>query len=298
MNKQLFFPVLGLAVICLAIFTGCEGGGSSSATATSNNGFQYTHHIQKNGVKPQPGDQVYFHYQVFLDDSLLQASYGKQQPNLRLPTPEEIKLQPDPVVDVLSVMSVGDSITVVQSLDSLPQRPPGFEKFDNLVYSVTLYDIKSEEDYKLIAEEEQKEREAELAKQYEDTKVTGEQFLAENKTKAGVKTTASGLQYLVIKEGTGKQPSATSNVEVHYHGTTPEGVVFDSSVDRGESISFFLNQVIPGWTEGVQLMKEGAKYKFFIPQELAYGANAPQGGQGPIKPFMPLVFEVELIKVN
>jgi len=102
-----------------------------------------------------------------------------------------------------------------------------------------------------------------------------------------------------LKEGTGKaHPTATDKVEVHYHGTTPEGVVFDSSVDRGQTISFGLNQVIKGWTEGVQLMTVGAKYKFFIPQELAYGANAPGGGSGAIKPFMPLVFEVELFKIG
>lgn len=141
---------------------------------------------------------------------------------------------------------------------------------------------------------QQKEQET----MYASVKEEGLKFLEANKANEGVQVTASGLQYVVMKEGSGKQPTETSNVTVHYHGTTPDGTVFDSSVDRGETIDFQLNQVIPGWTEGVQLMKEGAKYKFFIPQELAYGANAPQGGQGPIKPFMPLVFEVELIKVN
>lgn len=132
--------------------------------------------------------------------------------------------------------------------------------------------------------------------QFGDVKVQGEKFLEDNKSKAGVKITASGLQYIVMKEGKGKQPSQESDVEVHYHGTTPDGTVFDSSVERGESITFNASQVIPGWTEGLQLMKEGAKYKFFIPQELAYGANPRPGG--PIKPFMPLVFEVELIKIK
>lgn len=108
--------------------------------------------------------------------------------------------------------------------------------------------------------------------------------------------TASGLQYVVLKEGTGPKPTATSNVTVHYHGTTPDGTVFDSSVERGEPVPLSLNQVILGWTEGLQLMKEGGKYRFFIPQELAYGANPRPGG--PIKPFMPLVFEVELIQIN
>jgi FKBP-type peptidyl-prolyl cis-trans isomerase len=146
--------------------------------------------------------------------------------------------------------------------------------------------------------EEMAKRQKEQEAMYGSVKEQGLQFLEDNKTQEGVQVTATGLQYIVLKEGTGKQPIATSNVEVHYHGTTPDGTVFDSSVERGESISFSLNQVIAGWTEGLQLMKEGAKYKFFIPQELAYGANAPQGGQGPIKPYMPLVFEVELIKIN
>ena len=124
----------------------------------------------------------------------------------------------------------------------------------------------------------------------------GEEFLAENAKKEGVITTESGLQYIIMKEGTGKKPTETSNVTVHYHGTTPDGTVFDSSVERGEPATFNLNQVIKGWTEGVALMKEGAKYKFFIPQELAYGANPRPGG--PIKPYMPLIFEVELISIQ
>ncbi|MGB0887089.1 MAG: FKBP-type peptidyl-prolyl cis-trans isomerase [Vicingaceae bacterium] len=159
--------------------------------------------------------------------------------------------------------------------------------------------IKKEEIEGIIApyfQKKQAEAQAEQMKGSEAAKAEGEKFLAENKTKEGVVTTASGLQYIVLKEGTGAQPTATSNVTVHYHGTTPAGEVFDSSVDRNKPATFGLNQVIKGWTEGVALMKEGAKYKFFIPQELAYGANPRPGS--PIKPFMPLVFEVELIKIN
>lgn len=136
------------------------------------------------------------------------------------------------------------------------------------------------------------ERLAETQKVLKD----GNAFLEANKAKEGVKVTESGLQYLVMKEGTGKQPRDTSSVTVHYHGTTPDGTVFDSSVNRGEPATFGLNQVIKGWTEGLQLMKEGAKYKFFLPNQLAYGSNPPPGGV--IKALMPLVFEVELIKVN
>ena len=123
----------------------------------------------------------------------------------------------------------------------------------------------------------------------------GEKFLAENGKKEGVHTTASGLQYVIEKEGTGKQPSATDNVTVHYTGRLLDGKVFDSSVSRGEPATFPLNRVIPGWTEGLQLMKEGAKYVFFIPSDLAYGA---QGAGGAIPPHSTLIFEVELIKVG
>ncbi|MDX2173036.1 MAG: peptidylprolyl isomerase [Bacteroidota bacterium] len=109
------------------------------------------------------------------------------------------------------------------------------------------------------------------------------------------KTTASGLKYIVLKEGTGAIPTATSNVKVHYTGTFIDGKVFDSSVQRGQPIDFGLNQVIKGWTEGVQLMKEGAKYKFYIPYNLAYGE---QGYPGAIPPKSDLIFEVELLKIN
>ena len=123
----------------------------------------------------------------------------------------------------------------------------------------------------------------------------GAAFLAANAKKADVKTTPSGLQYLVIKEGAGKQPTATDAVTVHYRGTLLDGTEFDSSYKRNQPATFPLNQVIKGWTEGVQLMKEGAKYRFFIPSELGYGQR---GAGGLIGPNATLIFEVELISVQ
>ncbi len=128
----------------------------------------------------------------------------------------------------------------------------------------------------------------------EKNKAEGEAFLAENATKEGVKSTASGLQYLVLKKGTGKKPKATDKVTVHYVGKLLDGTTFDSSVDRGKPATFGLNQVIRGWTEGVQLMKEGAKYRFFIPSDLAYGPSGMQSIPGN----STLIFDVELIKVG
>ena len=125
-------------------------------------------------------------------------------------------------------------------------------------------------------------------------KAEGAAFLEKNKARAGVKTTASGLQYEVLKEGTGANPKATDTVTVNYKGTLMDGTTFDSSYDRGQPATFVLNQVIPGWTEGVQLMKPGAKYKFYIPSNLAYGEQAPPQ----IGPNAPLVFEVELLSIG
>lgn len=124
----------------------------------------------------------------------------------------------------------------------------------------------------------------------------GKTYLAENAKKEGVKTTASGLQYKVLQEGTGKSPKATDTVLVHYRGTLLDGTEFDSSYKRKEPIEFPLNGVIAGWTEGVQLMKEGAKYQFVIPSDLAYGRRGTPGG--PIGPDETLIFEVELLKVR
>ncbi len=123
----------------------------------------------------------------------------------------------------------------------------------------------------------------------------GQAFLAENRERDEVTETESGLQYRVMEEGTGRSPAETDRVTVHYRGTLIDGTEFDSSYGRGEPATFALNQVIPGWTEGVQLMQEGATYEFFIPADLAYGE---QGRPGPIGPNATLVFEVELIEVH
>ena len=126
-------------------------------------------------------------------------------------------------------------------------------------------------------------------------KEAGKRFLEENRKREGIAETASGLQYIVEKEGTGASPSSTDEVTVHYTGKLLDGTVFDSSVNRGEPATFPLNRVIPGWTEGLQLMKEGGKNIFYIPSDLAYG---PNGIPNVIPPHSTLIFEVELIKVG
>ena len=135
---------------------------------------------------------------------------------------------------------------------------------------------------------------AERAEKGKSAKAEGEQYLAANAKKEGVVTLPSGLQYQVLREGNGKKPSAKDTVMCHYEGFLVDGTVFDSSVQRGEPATFGLQQVIAGWTEGLQLMQEGAKYRFFIPYRLAYG----EGGAGQlIPPYAALIFDVELIEV-
>lgn len=135
---------------------------------------------------------------------------------------------------------------------------------------------------------------AERAEKRKVAKAEGEKYLAENAKKEGVVTLPSGLQYMVLKEGNGKKPKATDQVKCHYEGFLIDGTVFDSSIQRGEPAVFPLNQVIAGWTEGLQLMQEGAKYRFFIPYILGYG----EGGAGAsIPPYAALIFDVELLEV-
>lgn len=144
--------------------------------------------------------------------------------------------------------------------------------------------------FEKIASVKQKEMEEKGAV----VRVEGEKFLEENKKKAGVVTTESGLQYEIIKAGEGAKPTSTDKVKTHYHGTLINGTVFDSSVDRGEPIEFPVNGVIKGWTEALQLMPVGSKWKLFIPYDLAYGER---GAGGQIPPYSALVFEVELLDI-
>ena len=145
-----------------------------------------------------------------------------------------------------------------------------------------------------FAKQEAKQQ-AEAAEKGKLAKAEGERFLAENGKKAGIITTPSGLQYQVLREGNGKSPKSTDTVECHYEGTLVDGTKFDSSYDRGQTATFPLNQVIAGWTEGLQLMQEGGKYRFFIPYNLGYGER---GSGASIPPFAALVFDVELVAVK
>jgi len=199
-----------------------------------------------------------------------------------------------------------DSVSYAIGMDVAKNVKASFEDFDNDLFIQGFTNVLDSTDILIdatVAQQVvrtyfQKKQKADAAKAKEEgekAKVDGIKFLEDNKSKEGVQTTESGLQYIVLKEGTGEKPTTSSKVKVHYHGTLIDGTVFDSSVDRGEPTEFGVTQVIKGWTEGLQLMNVGAKYKFFVPSNLAYGANPRPGGV--IKPNSTLIFDVELLEI-
>ena len=210
------------------------------------------------------------------------------------------------VKEVKSLETELDSVSYAIGLTMSSQLKQGFEEVNQDILTQAIRNgldstnllIESKDIQKVIQTYFQKKQAAEKAAQLGKSEVykqEGIAFLEANKAKEGVVTTESGLQYIVLKEGKGKKATKENRVKVHYHGTILDGTVFDSSVDKGTPAEFGVTQVIKGWVEGLQLMNVGAKYKFFIPQELAYGAN-PRPGV--IKPYMALVFEVELLEIK
>lgn len=187
-----------------------------------------------------------------------------------------------------------------QQLSDMGAKGLNIDDFSQAIKDViagTKPQISNEEAQSLVQtffqEQEAKQRAA-AAEKGKVAMAEGQNFLNENAKKEGVITLPSGLQYQVLSEGTGKKPKATDQVKCHYEGMLVDGTLFDSSIQRGEPATFGLNQVIAGWTEGLQLMKEGAKYRFFIPYHLGYGEH---GAGSSIPPFAALIFDVELIEV-
>ena len=194
----------------------------------------------------------------------------------------------------MDTISYSIGVMVATSLKS-----QGIDKVDATSLADAINDVLTNKKLKISTADAQKEYQAYMEKQamklHGNVKEAGEEFLAENAKKPGVVTTASGLQYSVINKGTGPMPTPKDKVRVHYHGTLIDGTVFDSSVDRGESIAFPVTGVIQGWVEALQLMHVGDKWKLYIPYNLAYGER---GAGGAIKPYAALIFEVELLGIE
>lgn len=276
-----------LFIAVLFVATACE----SNEKKVTEGGFPYEHHVSKGGTLPQSGDYVSFHVQMRNGDSVIVSS--RSQPNVpkilipEPPTDAESAKKVSPLIGALKLMSVGDSLTLFYPIDTLPQKPKGFEDADFMTYDIVLLDILSAEEFQKEQEAMRKEQE-EIRKKQEENKpliqarepevAAQVKDLAAKYTSGGLEgqlqTTPSGLKYIIHEEGEGDNAKAGQQVSVQYYGALTNGEEFDNSFKRGMPFPFPLGagRVIRGWDEGVALMKKGTKATLFIPSELGYGA--------------------------
>lgn len=297
MNKNI---LLTTSVAALALIA-CKNSEFEGYTK-ADNGLHYKfYNHDENGTKPVEGDGVAFSFIIkqYSKDSVLVDSKnitgdGTGVFKYRLPKSSFN----GSIEDGLAMMCKGDSASFIINADSFflktqraKELPPHIKPGDHLTVTIKVKDIKGGKEL----EAEQKQQQAEMEKKMMEAQAAEQpkldKYLADNKITT--KPTASGLIYIETKKGSGLHPAATDQVVVHYTGTLLDGTKFDSSLDRGEPATFPLNQVIPGWTEAIQLMAKGGKAKLIIPSSIGYG---PQGN-GPIAPYSSLVFEVELLDV-
>jgi len=290
---------LKLTSVCLlvSLLFACK---SEPKETFTNSGSKYIHHVKNNGATPQVGEEATFTVDVRNDTKVVQSSREQGQPAKMIVPP----LNPDggsmsPIVEAIMLMSVGDSVTVYQSTDSFPQKPPGFENTPFIFYDLVLTSIRTKEEIEKERKEKQAKMEIEKAREPEVAAATAAALASYKSNKLGdaLKTTPSGLKYTILEEGTGPQAEVGKLVDVHYYGMTTDGNMFDNSFKRGEPypVPIGRGQVIKGWDEGIPLFKEGTKAVLFIPHELGYG----EAGSPPSIPSKAeLVFYVEVDKVN
>lgn len=292
------------ALFVVLALTACQQGGGN--VQTTKNGFEYINHTNLEGQKPQEGEYAYFHAQIRnAADSVLMATRTQQERPAFIQLTADMP-RPNPVSDVLELLTLNDSATIIINLDTIPaeQRQPGFQDSDEMYYDIVLTDIMTEEQHAVKMQEMQAEQNAKVqAMQGEKEEVAALVATTLEQYKAGslgdqLKETGSGLKYVLHKEGSGPEAEPGNTVSVHYYGTLAEdGTMFDNSYNRGQTFSFTLGQgqVIPGWDEGIDLLQVGDEATLFIPSDLGYG---PQGGGRTIPPNADLVFHVKLLGVE
>jgi FKBP-type peptidyl-prolyl cis-trans isomerase FkpA len=282
-------------------------GGENSQLSPS--GYKYVKHTNATGAAPNIGDYGYVNISVYQDDSLINSTYrmGRTVPIVvpdlsTIPPDQKVVGKANPVADVLALMKVGDSISVEIPIDSTMRQNPALAKAKRLTYGIVLMDVKTKDQYDQAQIEERKaaEEKAGVFKEQEAAIATQLGGIVKDytagKNKDKIKTTASGLKYMILEEGTGKKAEAGKTVDVMYYGMLPNGEEFDNAYKRGQPFSFPLGQgqVIKGWDEGIALLNEGTKAVLFVPSSLGYGDQ----GTGKIPANSELVFYVELMKVN
>lgn len=287
---------------------------ASCGKSTTPNGYEYETLAKGSGIAPKPTDYAFVHIYVMYDDSLVNSTRNAGQmmpiivPDLANMKPEDlVNGKPNPIQDLLGLMSVGDSVSVVVPIDEqMRTQNPTLAGVNKLAYEVVLHEVKTADEF-VAAQQAERENMA-GRKKATQLSAPGQEGVIGNlvdgiatQYKAGeldaqIKTTASGLKYMMVEEGKGAKAEAGKTVDVNYYGVLTDGVMFDNSFGRGQPISFPLGQgaVIKGWDEGIGLLKTGSKAVLFIPSELAYGP----ADKGTIPPNSELIFYVELVGVK
>lgn len=281
--------IFGMALMALG-FSSCSGG-SGDAEQIALEGGSFIHHIKTGNPVANPGDFIFFHAYIRNGDSLVFTTREQGDAQFfQLPSEAQPGRPSHPVEQGLALMGAGDSATVVINIDTLPQKPPGFENASEVFYDIAVTEIVTEEAYK-------KKKKEEMAEALDGTLQTLIDEHAPGAAKEPLLETESGLQYLLIEQGDGKKPQPGQEVKVNYHGVLMDGTTFDSSFSRGEPIAFPIGQrqVIPGWDEGIALLNEGGKAILVIPPDLGYGQR---GAPPVIPPDAYLAFYVELVEVG
>ncbi len=297
MNKTLVLTTAG-AVLA---FASCKNSDFEGYTKAES-GLHYKFYTQNEGsVKPKEGDGVAFSFVIkqYSKDSVLVDSKsitgdGTGVFKYRLPKSSFA----GSIEDGLAMMGKGDSASFIINADSFflktqraKELPPHIKPGDHLMVLISVRDVKGQAELEAEQKKQQAEMEKKMMELQSAEKPAWDKYLADNKITT--KPTASGLIYMEMKKGSGPHPAATDQVKVHYTGALLDGTKFDSSVDRGEPATFGLTQVIPGWTEGLQLMGKGGKAKLVIPSSLGWGAQGYQG----IPPYAGVTFTVELLEI-
>lgn len=285
-----FFSAILLLVACNS-----ESGGSKAGVTPG--GFEYEFHSDKDGETVKPGDYAFFHAEMRNGEEVtLDSRSNPVMPRVVIPQPNDpANSRPSAVVEALSMMSVGDSLTVYQSVDEGTTPPPGYNIGDKIAFDIVLKEVKTEAEYQ--AEQTAQQEAANAAvKDVRDKVATVVADYAAGALDDQIQTTDSGLKYLIYEEGTGEQAVPGKTVSVHYFGVLTNGNEFDNSYKRGRTFDFPLGagQVIRGWDEGIALFKEGGSGVLFVPPALGYGA----ADKGNIPPNSELIFHVALENVN
>lgn len=297
---RILFMLLALSLLGL---TACESGGASSSGEVQvlDDGTQYIYHTKTGNPAGKPSDYVLFHVYTGTASTVFNSSRETgNEPAYQIP-PEGTPLNPDsPVPGFLETMGVGDSLTILVNLDTLPQKPPGFENESMLYYSIAIQSIQSNAEYevKLQEQREAAAKEAEIVKarlpEVESLVQSTVASYASNSIE-GLETLDSGLKILRVEEGDGEKPALRETVKVLYYGTLTDGTRFDDAFSRGSSFDFQLGagRVIKGWDEGIAELTKGTKAFLFVPSEMGYGGT---GSPPVIPPDAELIFYVELLK--